>query len=109
MAQLPFDNEWLHAKAIGHAPNVCESHDNARYPFKGRNVVYVGNGSIAVQSAPSGQATHCHALLLWPVLFKYSPTLQAPHGGNSHPVPSPLGTFPESIHVSLHFVSPLES
>ena len=57
MAQLPFDNELLHAKAIGHAPNVWGSHDNARYPFNGRKVVNVGKGSIAVQSAPSGQAT----------------------------------------------------
>ena len=109
MAQLPFENELLHANAIGHAPNVWASHDIARYPFKGRNVANVGKGSSAVQSAPSGQATHSHALLSWSVSFKYSPTLQAPHGGNSHPVPSSLGTFPEVRHVSLHFVSPLES
>ena len=109
MAQVPFENELLHANAIGHAPNVCESHDNARYPFKGRNVVNVGNGSIAVQSAPSGQATHFH----WPkalfVLFKYSPTLQAPHGGNSHPVPLLLGTFSVTSQETRHFALPLES
>ena len=87
MAQLLFDNEWSHAKAIGHAPNMGGSHNNAQYPFKGRNVVNVGNGSIAVQSAPFRQAMHCHALLSWPVSFKYSPTLQAPH-----PVPLSLGT-----------------
>ena len=109
MAQVPFENEWLHANATGHAPNVWGSHDNARYPSNGRKVVNVGNGSSAVQSAPLGQATHSHALLWWSVSFKYSPTLQAPHGGNSHPVLSLLGTFPEVRHVSLHFVSPVES
>jgi hypothetical protein len=109
MAQLPFENEWLHANATGHAPKVCGSHDNARYPFKGRNVVTVGKGSIAVQSAPSGQAMHCHADLSWSVLFKYSPTLQVPHGGNSHPVPSLLGTFSATSQEPRHFVLPLES
>ena len=79
MAQLPFEIELLHASAIGHAPNVCGFHDNARYPSKGRNVVNVGNGSIAVQSAPSGHATHCHAFWSRLVLFKYSPTLQKRH------------------------------
>ena len=57
MAQLPFEKELLHANAIGHAPNVWGSHDNARYPFKGRKVVNVGKGSIAVQSALSGHTT----------------------------------------------------
>ena len=109
MAQLPFEYEWLHANAIGHAPNVCVSHDNARCPFKGRSVVNVGNGSIAVQSAPLGQAMHSHALLSWSVLFKYSPTLQAPQGGNSHPVRSSLGTFSDAEQISLHLFLPLES
>ena len=95
MTQLPFKNEWLHANAIGHAPKVCGSHDNARYPFKGRSVVNVGNGSSAVQSAPSGHATHDHSDCSWSVSFKYSPTLQAPQGGNSHPVNFSLDTFPD--------------
>ena len=94
---------WFEMFTIGHAPNVWASHDIARYPFKGRNVANVGKGSSAVQSAPSGQATHSHALLWWSVLFKYSPTLQAPHGGNSHPVPSLLGIFSVESQVLRHF------
>jgi hypothetical protein len=45
---VPFENELLHANAIGHAPNVCGSHDIARYPFNGCNVLNVGNGSGTV-------------------------------------------------------------
>ena len=104
MAQLPFENEMLHANAIGHAPNVCGSHDNAQYPSNGRKVENVGKGLIAVQSAPLGHATHSHALRSWSVSFKYSPNLQAPHGGNSHPVRSLLGILPGVEQLSLHSV-----
>jgi len=86
MAQVPFDNEWLHAAATGHAPNMCGSHDNAWYPSKGYNVLNVGKGLSAVQSALLGQAMHVHCLPSLFVSFKYSPTLQAPHSGNSQPM-----------------------
>ena len=109
MAQLTFGNELLHANAIGHAPNVWGSHDNARYPFKGRKVVNVRNGSTAVQSAPSGQAMHFHCPKSSFVSFKYSFPLQVPHGGNSHPVPSLLGAFSAESQVLRHSVLPLES
>ena len=66
-------------------------------------------GSIVVQSAPLGQAIHCHALLSWSVLCKYSPTSQAPHGGNSHPVPLLLDIFSDAEQVLRHSFTLLES
>ena len=62
-----------------------------------------GTETMLLQSALSGQAMHSHVLMLWSVLFKYSPTLHAPHSGNSHPVPSLLGTFPVVLQVLQHF------